>query len=105
MAEKDWRIPTLTKANGDSVKIWPPVELDYQEAEFAMKMFNERNQKGRLMDGLTTTDDIDLVIRHDRGSKSYIENVHRMLSERSSIEVKGNAQEFMAYLRSIEAVS
>lgn len=101
--EKNWRIPSITRYDGEIIKIWQPKMMDYERAEFLMKMFNERGIKARLENGLTTKSDIKLVMRRDRGSKTYNENVYRMLAERPTVEAKGEEWEFNAFERAADS--
>lgn len=96
--EKDWRIPTLTRSDGEVIKVWEPRELDYVEAEYAMKLFNEKDETGQLKQGIRSTHGVELVIRNDRGSKSYNQGVARMLGERDTIETQANEKEMDDFL-------
>jgi len=100
--DKEWRIPSLTRQDGEIVKVWTPREMDYERAEFLMKMFNERGLTANLKQGLQSADAIKLVIRNDRGSKSYNDNVYRMLSERPTIEANGSDYEFDEFLSQVD---
>ena len=101
MAEQDWRIPALTRQDGEAIKVWQPRQMHYSDAEFAMKMFNERGVGSNLKNGIQSTQDVKLVMRNDGGSESYNSNVYRMLNERETIEAEGKEEEMERFLNEI----
>ena len=100
MSATKWRIPTLTRADGMTIKVWKPREFHFEDAEHAMKVFNEKNVVCKLKNGLKSTDDIMMVIRQDGdGSEEYTNAIMNMLLESEPIEVQSNEANMNAFLK------
>jgi hypothetical protein len=107
---KVWRIPVLVNSKGDIIKIWKPrswaidPENNYDEAEIAMSLFNERKIKiGVLTSGLPPIKNIRLVIRKDDGkTKKDVFKMYDILLQSPTILAKGREEEFDAFLKIVK---
>ncbi len=99
--ETKWRIPSLTRADGQVIKAWQPRELDYKTAELAMELFNEKNIVGALKTKLKSTSGVMLVLRDDGGSKDDNMNMLELLKETHPIETQGVEKEIDDFMKEV----
>ena len=106
---KVWKIPVLVNSKGDIIKIWKPrawtidTENNYDEAEIAMKAFNERKVKiAMLTSGLPPIKNIRLVIRKDDGkTKKDVFKMYNILLNSPTIQAKGKEDEMDNFLEKV----